>query len=72
MRRARLMRPDGREYSRFGGPSGVFMIDPAPGVTTLENIAAGVYTLQILGAGDSVVTSTQVNVVEGQRADVEI
>jgi protocatechuate 3,4-dioxygenase beta subunit len=71
MRRARIMSADGREYFRgFGG--GVFTVDPSPGITTLENIAPGVYTIQILGSGDQVESSAQVNVGEGQRADVEI
>ena len=70
-RRARLMGADGREYQRgFGG--GVFSIDPSPGLTQLQNIAPGSYTLQILGDRDEVITSTQVNVGEGQSAVVEI
>ena len=71
MRRGRLMGSDGREYARsFGGP--IFMVDPSPGLTQLENVAPGVYTLQILGSRDEVLTSVQVNVTEGQRAVVDI
>ncbi len=71
MRRARLMAADGREYMR-GFAGGVFTVDPNPGLTTLDNIAPGLYTIQILGAGDKVETTAQVSVAEGQRADVEI
>jgi large repetitive protein len=72
LRRARLMAPDGRVYERSFSPMGIFTVDPSPGTTVIENIAPGVYTLQILGAGDSVETSTQVTVGEGQRVTVEI
>jgi hypothetical protein len=68
IRRARLMMPDGKEYPR--GMGGVFTIDP--GVYVMENIAPGSYTLQILGAGDRVEASAPVNVIEGQRAALEI
>lgn len=71
IRRARLMAADGRPYERNPGFT-VFTIDAGPGATTIENIAPGRYTLQILGSGESVEASTQVNVVEGQRVPVEI
>lgn len=71
LRRARLLAPDGQPYLR-GGMNPIFTVDPSPGVTQLENIAPGMYTLQILGNGDEVVGATQVNVMEGRRADVEI
>ena len=71
MRRGRLMGSDGREYARIFGPP-VFMVDPSPGVTQLDNIAPGAYTLQILGSRDEVVASVQVSVTEGGRAVVEI
>ncbi len=71
LRRARLVSPDGREYPR-GGFNPVFTIDPSPGTTVMENIAPGMYTLQILSAGDRVEASAPVSVVEGQRARVEI
>ena len=72
LRRARLMSADGRVYERSFSPIGIFTIDPSPGTTVMENIAPGVYTLQILGAGENVETSTQVTVGEGQRVPVEI
>ena len=70
-RRARLMGADGREYQRGFG-STIFTIDPSPGLTQLENIAPGTYVLQILGTRDEVISTTQVNVAEGQSAVVEI
>ncbi len=71
IRRARLIGADGRPYERNPGMA-FFTIDGGPGVTTLENIAPGTYTLQILGNGDSVEASAQVTVGEGQRARAEI
>ncbi|HUP48946.1 MAG TPA: hypothetical protein VNA04_09190, partial [Thermoanaerobaculia bacterium] len=71
LRRARLVGADGREYSRgFGNP--IFTIDPSPGLTQLDHVAPGVYTLQVLGAGNEVAGAAQVIVAEGQRAVVEI
>jgi hypothetical protein len=48
------------------------MIDPSPGVTILENIAPGAYTLEVLGAGDRVESTGRVTVSEGQRAELEL
>ncbi|HEX7420312.1 MAG TPA: carboxypeptidase regulatory-like domain-containing protein, partial [Thermoanaerobaculia bacterium] len=72
LRRARLIGPDGQEYSsgRFGGP--IFTVDPSPGVTLLNNIAPGTYTLQILGDGNDVAATAPVTVAEGQQATVSI
>ena len=71
LRRARLMGADGREYSRnFFNPT--FTIDPSPGVTQLDNVAPGSYTLQILGPNNEVLGSETVVVQEGQRSVVEI
>lgn len=71
LRRARLMGADGREYSR--SPFNPFItIDPSPGVTQLDNIAPGSYTLQILGPSNQVLSSEPVVVQEGQRSAVEI
>ncbi|HEU4522457.1 MAG TPA: carboxypeptidase-like regulatory domain-containing protein, partial [Thermoanaerobaculia bacterium] len=70
LRRARLMGADGRVYSR-NIYTQTFTIDPSPGVTELENIAPGSYTLQVLGPKDEVLGSTQVVVSEAQRAVVE-
>ncbi|HSP15712.1 MAG TPA: carboxypeptidase-like regulatory domain-containing protein [Thermoanaerobaculia bacterium] len=70
LRRARLIGADGKTYFSMG--PGIFTIDPSPGVTILNNIAPGVYTLQILGSGSEVTASTPVTIVEGQQAAVQI
>lgn len=72
LRRARLLMPDGTESSRgrFGGA--IFTVDPSPGVTVLNNIAPGTYTLQILGDANDVVASALVTVMEGQQARVSL
>jgi protocatechuate 3,4-dioxygenase beta subunit len=71
LRRARLIGPDGKEYVRGFGPS-IFTVDPSPGVTVLNNIAPGMYTLQILGDGNQVTASAPVSVIDGQQASVSI
>ncbi len=71
MRRARLVGPDGREYlRRYGTP--FFTVDPSPGITLVEHVAPGTYTLQIVGADKRVEDSAQVEVREGQMATIEI
>ena len=70
LRRARLM-SRGQPYER-GWLNPVFAVDPRPGVTQLQNIAPGVYTLEILGSNGEVVSSQQVTVTEGGSAVVEI
>ncbi|HUP46976.1 MAG TPA: carboxypeptidase regulatory-like domain-containing protein [Thermoanaerobaculia bacterium] len=71
IRRARLLEASGQEYTR-GFRGRTFTIDPAPGVTQLEHIAPGSYTLQILGSRDEIIGSAQVVVGEAQAAVVEI
>ncbi|HEV8658989.1 MAG TPA: carboxypeptidase regulatory-like domain-containing protein [Thermoanaerobaculia bacterium] len=70
LRRARLIGPDGKEYVR--GFGAIFTVDPSPGVTVLNNIAPGMYTLQILGDGNQVTASAPVSVIDGQQASVSI
>ena len=73
LRRARLLGADGREYSRGGfGGAAIFTVDPSPGVTVLNNIAPGAYTLQILGDSNNVVATAPVTVADGQQASVSI
>ena len=69
-RRGRLMGADGQLYMRGMAPS--FAIDRSPGVTRLDRIPAGSYTLQILGNNGEVVASTQVVVAEGATVEVSI
>ena len=72
--RARLVDSSGMAYARggFGGGGGVFTIDPSPGVTTLQNIAAGAYHLDLLGSGDQVTKSFTLTVNDGQQTAVEV
>ncbi len=70
LRRARLIGADGKEYVSFG--AGIFTVDPSPGVTVLNNVAPGIYTLQILGDANNVTASIPVTVIEGQQVRVEI
>ena len=50
---------------------GTFMLDPKPGTTTLKNIAAGSYVIQVMN-GPNVVSSVPVNVTEGGIVDVNV
>ncbi len=69
--RARLM-SNGAVYflSPFGAGLG-FMLDPKPGTTTIRNVAAGTYTIQILNGGN-VVNSVSFTVTEGGIVDVNV
>ncbi|HEY3054779.1 MAG TPA: carboxypeptidase-like regulatory domain-containing protein [Thermoanaerobaculia bacterium] len=69
LRRARLIGPDGREYVRGFGPA-IFTVDP--GEMVLNNIAPGMYTLQILGDGNQVIATAPVTVIDGQQTSVSI
>ncbi|HEY8848292.1 MAG TPA: carboxypeptidase-like regulatory domain-containing protein, partial [Thermoanaerobaculia bacterium] len=71
--RARLLDSNGVAYSRGGfGAGGVFTIDPSPGLTTLNNISAGTYQLQILDSTGRVVNTISVTVVDGQQVQVDV
>lgn len=65
-RRARLLDASGAVYMRGGYRMPTFTIDV--GTTTMQSIAPGTYTLQILDNNDRVLDSVQVQVVEGQTA----
>ncbi|HSP35050.1 MAG TPA: carboxypeptidase regulatory-like domain-containing protein, partial [Thermoanaerobaculia bacterium] len=68
LRRARLLAADGKPYVGRA----FFTVDPAPGVTILNNIAAGTYTVQILGDNNEVVATAPVTVLDGQTATVPL
>lgn len=73
MMRARLVDANGAPYLRsFSMGDGVFTIDASPGVTTLQNIAAGSYRLEILGTGNQAAKSIPVTVIDGQVTPVEV
>jgi protocatechuate 3,4-dioxygenase beta subunit len=69
--RARLVDGSGNVYMRSFAQS-TFMLDPSPGATTINNIAGGVYRLEILDSRDAVVNTTAVTVVDGQQVEVAI
>jgi hypothetical protein len=71
LRRARLFRADS-DPNVGGVVPRVFTVDPSPGVTILNNIAPGLYTLQILGDGNDVTASAPVTVADGQQVTVII
>ena len=48
------------------------MLNPSPGTTAIDDVAAGSYTLQLLGPNDTVLDAKQISVGEGQTLDVEI
>jgi hypothetical protein len=69
-RRARLIDASGQPYSRVGARMPSLTIDV--GTTTLQNIAPGTYTLQLLDANDNPTGSVQVQVVEGQTTAYDV
>ncbi len=68
--RVRLVDPNGAFYPR--GMNGIFTIDPAPLTTTLNNVAAGNYTLQVLDTAGNVTNTIPVTVVQGQQNVVDV
>jgi uncharacterized GH25 family protein len=61
--RGRLVDANGTTYRNFN-------IDPSPLTTTIPNVAAGNYTLQLLDKAGAVINSQPVTVVDGQDAAV--
>ena len=47
-------------------------IDPSPMTTTINNIAAGSYTLQVMDNTGAVINSVPVTIVDGQQAVIDI
>jgi hypothetical protein len=71
--RARLITADGTSYyGRPGMSDGSFQLLASPGATTLQNVAAGTFRLEVLDAGDHVVNTTSVTVNEGQTTTIAI
>jgi large repetitive protein len=71
-RRIRLIESSGYAYPRTSPNPGYRQLLPNPGTTTIQNIAAGSYTLQLLGDNDVVLDSKQVVIAEGQTSTTEI
>jgi hypothetical protein len=63
--RARLIDSRGAVYRGM-------TIDPSPMTTTINNVASGSYTLQVLDNTGAVISSAPVTVIDGQQADVNI
>jgi len=70
--RGRLLDAAGVSYGRGGGSMPSFRVEIDPLQSTLENIAPGVYTLQLLDDKNSVLKSTQVTVEEGKTVTVRL
>ncbi len=68
--RVRLIDPKGAVYPR--GPNGIFMIDPSPLSTTLNNVSSGNWTLQVLNASGQVINTIPITVVDGQQNIVDV
>jgi protocatechuate 3,4-dioxygenase beta subunit len=69
--RIRLIDANGLPYPRFSAAPSSRELLPNPGTTTLPNVAAGTYTIQLL-QGETVVDSKRVVVGEGQTVTEEI
>ena len=69
--RVRLIDASGVPYPRVSTNVTSRELLPSPGMTTLSNIAAGTYTLQVLN-GEVVVDSKRLVVLEGQVVSEEI
>ena len=68
--RVRLIDPKGAVYPR--GQNGIFMIDPSPLTTTINNVSGGTWTLQVLGSSGQIVNTIPVTVVDGQQNVVDV
>jgi hypothetical protein len=71
MLNARLIDSGGFVYpvGQRGFPQTMFSLDPSPNPTTVTNIAAGTYRLEVLNGG-AVVNTTSVTVSDGTPIDV--
>ncbi|HUP62839.1 MAG TPA: carboxypeptidase-like regulatory domain-containing protein [Thermoanaerobaculia bacterium] len=70
--RVRLLDASGVVYPRQSYRPPFITMNPSPGTTPVDDVAAGSYTLQRLGPNDAVVESKQIMVGEGQTVDVEM
>lgn len=71
-RLVRVLDASGVPMWRYGMTPPSRQLLAAPATTTLENLAAGTYTIQLLGPNDVVEERKQVTVQEGRVTDVEI
>jgi protocatechuate 3,4-dioxygenase beta subunit len=70
--RMRLVDANGIPYPRFGTRPPSMELNPSPGVTLLESLAPGSYTIQLGGPNEMWTTVKQVVVGEGQSIDVDV
>jgi protocatechuate 3,4-dioxygenase beta subunit len=70
--RGRLIDASGMVYIRNAFGQTFFTLDAAPGATTINNVAAGVYRLEVLDQTDHIVGSASVTVIDGQSVDVPV
>ncbi len=70
--RVRLIDANGWAYPRWSATPPSSQLLPNPGTTTIDNLGSGAYTLQLLGPNGVVLDSKQVNLVEGQTAEMDI
>ena len=68
----RLIDASGKPYPRWTEQLPQTFLNPSPGTTTIDNIAAGTYTLLLLGDNDAVLDSKPVIVGAGQTLELEI
>jgi hypothetical protein len=68
----RLIDASGTPYFRMSSRPPDRELLPSPGSTPMPNVAPGTYTLQLLGANNTVVDQKQVTVSEGQTVTTEI
>jgi hypothetical protein len=71
-RRIRLIDANGTPMWRYGTVPPSRDLLPSPATTTLENVATGTYTLQLLGQNDTIVDSQQLTVQEGRAVTVDL
>jgi hypothetical protein len=65
----RMLLPGGEPYVRgWWEPSGQIVLEP--GLTTLENVSPGTYTVVLLDDSGNAATSKQVTILEGRTAEV--
>jgi protocatechuate 3,4-dioxygenase beta subunit len=70
--RVRFIDSMGLPYPRFSNFPPTRELVPSPGTTTMSNMAAGTYTMQLLGENDVVLESKQVVIAEAQTVTEEL
>jgi protocatechuate 3,4-dioxygenase beta subunit len=68
----RLVDSNGWLYPRWSAIPPSAQLLPSPATTTIDNLGAGTYTLQLIGQGGAVLDSKQVMVAEGQTVEVDL